>query len=51
MSSTVKGVDADSAPNYEFDVYALEPLCKEGDESGGAGDEIIGDILIICAQV
>ena len=38
------------APNYEFDVYRLEPMCKEGGEEG-LGSEILGDALIVVAQV
>ena len=40
---------ADTAPNYEFDVYALEPICDDG--GSGVSNEVIGDIMIICAQV
>jgi len=40
-------------PEYEFDVYRLERLCPDPDaeEGGGTSNEILGDILIICAQV
>ena len=38
-------------PNYEFDVYRLGPMCPEDDEEGGLGNEILGDVLIVCAQV
>jgi len=39
-------------PDYEFDVYRLERLCPDPDaDSGGVGDAILGDILIVCAQV
>ena len=40
-------------PDYEFDVYRLERLCPDpnAEEGGGTSNEILGDILIICAQV
>ena len=39
-----------AAPEYEFDVYRLEPMCKEGGSSG-MGGELLGDVLIVFAQV
>ena len=36
-------------PNYEFDVYPVRAMCKE--DEGGLGPEILGDALIVVAQV
>ena len=36
-------------PNYEFDVYPVRAMCK--DDEGGLGPEILGDALIVVAQV
>merc|ERR1740124_1150607 len=47
--TTVAPPTAVPVPNYEFDVYPLEPMCKEG--GGGLGSEILGDALIVVAQV
>ena len=36
-------------PNYEFDVYPVRAMCT--DDEGGLGPEILGDALIVVAQV
>ena len=36
-------------PNYEFDVYPVRKMCTE--DEGGLGPEILGDALIVVAQV
>ena len=36
-------------PNYEFDVYPVRAICTN--DEGGLGPEILGDALIVVAQV
>ena len=38
------------ATDKPYDVYPLEPMCGP-DQSSGASMSIIGDVLVICAQV
>ena len=43
-------MDPEKTYDYQFDVYRLEPMCVKGG-GGGVSDEILGDVLIACAQV
>jgi len=47
---TISTTERVPPPDYEFDVYRLERICPEGGDDG-IGDAILGDILIVCAQV
>jgi hypothetical protein len=49
MTTVAPVTPSTPAPNYEFDVYRVKPLCKEG--GAGLGSEILGDALIVVAQV
>ena len=49
VATTVATTVAMEVPNYEFDVYPVRAMCTN--EEGGLGPEILGDALIVVAQV